>query len=69
MYVFLTDEELSSEESLFAPHRVSYKRLEVRIDDIRAFTLPGTESSADSNEAPEKEKALHCAGVDGFWGK
>lgn len=38
MDVYLTEQELLREESLFAPHETSYTPLEGRTYDIRSFT-------------------------------
>ena len=57
MDIFLTEEELAGERSLFAPHETLYKRLEERTGDIRSATSHDTESPADGDESPDKEQA------------
>jgi len=51
MGVYLTDEELLREENLFAPHEISYKRLEGRTYDIRTLVERVTEGDS-MPEAP-----------------
>jgi hypothetical protein len=51
MDIYLTGEELSRQENLFAPHEISYTPLKGREYDIRSFTVPVTQGE-DMQEAP-----------------
>ena len=42
-YIYLAEEEIKREESLFAPHEAEYAPLEERSDDIRSHTPPTTD--------------------------
>jgi len=44
MDIYLTDQELSRERNLFAPHEISYTPLKGRAYDIRSFKVPVTEA-------------------------
>ena len=56
MDIFLTEEELAGEKSLFAPHEALYRRLVERTGDLRSVAPAGAENPADGEESPENDQ-------------